>query len=148
MASGRRNAGRLLVLLGLALLVYSAFQGQLRVGLLLIIPFVYATGLVPMLGFLLMMVGGFLWFTAGFERAAGGQAWDPIDLGPPPAQGPGWNARRPYEGERRTKAKHGGFVLLGPIPIVWGSDKRMLPWLLLVGVGLFALMLALPYLLR
>ena len=130
MPSGRRVAGLLLVLLGVALLAWSALRGDLRVGLFLVVPFVYGTGLLPFVGFVLVLVGAFLALTAGFERIA---------------PEPGTRFEAP-QAERRTR--HGGFVLVGPLPIVWGNDRRLLPWLVLLGVALVVLMLALPMLLR
>lgn len=149
MTSRRRQAGLLLVVLGLALLVWSALQGDLRVGLFLVVPYVVGTGLLPFLGFVLLVAGAFLALAAGFPRAAGDAAWEPADAAPPP---PGRDARRdawegPGGARAGRRAKHGGFVLLGPIPIVWGNDRRMLPWLVLLGIGLVVLMLVLPMLL-
>ena len=141
MVQGRRAAGLLLVLLGVALVAWSALQGNVRVGLFLVIPFVYGTGILPFLGFVLLAVGGFLWLTAGFERVHAAPGWQPYAPDPPPADR--WDDARP--GERR--AKHGGFVLLGPIPIAWGSGTRLMPWLLVLGIGLFLLLFVLPLLL-
>jgi uncharacterized protein (TIGR00304 family) len=142
MASGRRTAGIVLVALGLGLLAYSAFRGDLRAGLFLIIPYLYGTGILPFLGFALLLVGGFLVLTGGVERVAAGPAWDYV---PPERRG---TDEPSTGGTTRARTKHGGFVMLGPIPIVWGNDKRMLPWLVALGLGLFLLMLFLPMLLR
>lgn len=146
MASGRRQAGILLVLLGLAALVYAAFQGDLRVGLFLIIPYAYGSGILPFLGFVLVMAGAFLWMTSGFQRIHAQEGDYDYRGGPEPPRAHSPDLGGGARSERRVK--HGGFVMLGPIPIVWGNDKRMLPWLILLGLGLFALMLFLPLLLR
>lgn len=140
MASGRRVAGQLLVLLGVGLLVYGAMRGDLRVGLFLVIPYVYGTGLLPFLGFVLLMIGGFLWLTSGFQRI-GTEGYAPAS-----DQRDAWEPRGGGTGERRTK--HGGFVLLGPIPIVWGNDRKVLPWLVAAGVALFVLGLVFTMALR
>jgi len=31
-------------------------------------------------------------------------------------------------------AKGGGIILIGPIPIVWGSDRSVLKWMLIIGI--------------
>lgn len=142
MASGRRNAGLVLVLLAVGLLAYAAFQGDLRVGLFLIVPYVYGTGILPFLAFVLLMVGAFLWLTAGFERVRAAPGWEPSSPDPPRAGG--WEDARDDE---RPRTRSGGFVLLGPIPIAWGSGKRLMPWLLVIGIGLFVLFFVLPLLL-
>lgn len=133
MPPARRVLGAALALLGLGLLAFAAVQGDLRVGLFLIVPYLYGTGILPFLGFLLLLAGGVLALTAGVERA--------------PA-GPAWEAAPPATGGARARTRHGGFVMLGPIPLVWGNDRRMLPWLVLLGLGLVLLLLALPTLLR
>lgn len=157
MAMGRRQAGILLVLLGLGTLVWSALQGDLRVGLFLVIPYAYGTGLLPFLGFVLLMVGAFLWMTAGFERVRGWEGQEDAYASRAEPRRPVWDAAPPPRGDlggsgaaprAQRRVKHGGFVMLGPIPIVWGNDKRMLPWLILLGLGLMALMVFLPLLLR
>lgn len=118
-----RALGLASLLAGGLLLAYAAMQGSVRVGLFLIVPFVYGTGLAPFLGMLLVMAGLLMLAASTFTRA----------LPPPGAE---W-----AEGERRVESRSGGVVLLGPIPIVWGSDRRILPWM--VGAGVVLLVLAL-----
>lgn len=107
------------LLAGLALVAYAAVEGSLRVGLFLVVPFVYATGPAATFGLLLLMASAVLWF-AGLIRGVD------VPDAPPPA------------GERRSAS--GGVVLLGPIPIVWGSGK-VLPWMVAAGAALLALAL-------
>jgi uncharacterized protein (TIGR00304 family) len=141
MASGRRSLAIGLVALGLGLLAGSAFRGELRVGLFLVIPYVYGTGLLPFLGFALLLVGGFLLLTTGVEREAASSR----EYAPPQRTEMDPDATAP--GARR-RTRHGGFVMLGPLPIVWGNDRRLLPWLVLLGVALLLLMLLVPMLAR
>lgn len=129
------------MLLALGLLAYSALQGDLRVGLFLVVPYAYGTGLLPFVAFVLLAVGGFLWLTSGVERLSPAPAWESSSADPARAQR--WDDA---EGDG-PRARHGGFVLLGPIPIAWGSGKRLMPWLLAVGIGLFLLFFLLPLLL-
>lgn len=109
-----------------ALLVLAAQRGQLRVGLLLFIPFLVGQGVLAFAGAALLMLALVLWFLGTPMRP----------LAPPGAE---WAERGPAP-ERETR--HGGVVLLGPIPIVWGSG-RALPWMVAAGVLLLALALAL-----
>ena len=117
------------LLAGLALIGLGVARGDVRVGLFLIIPFVYGTGIAPALGMLLLFAAAFLWMVGRVTAYAG----------PPPPE-----AGAPIE--RRSRS--GGVVLLGPIPIVWGSDRRVLPWMVLAGVVLLGLAILLTFLLR
>ena len=115
-----RALGLASLLAGGLLLAYAAMNGDVRVGLFLIVPFVYGTGLAPFLGMLLVMAGLFMLAASTFTGAL-------------PA------------GEGRVESRSGGVVLLGPIPIVWGSDRRILPWMVAAGVALLALALLLTW---
>ena len=124
--NGPRWAALACALAGGALLAYAAANGDVKVGLLLIIPFVYGMGLAPTLGMLLLLTAAGLWFV-GAARDAG------VVM---PA--------RPGEPDARA-TKTGGVVLLGPIPIVWGSDRRVLVWMIVAGAALLVLALLLNW---
>lgn len=136
-----RALGLASLLAGGLLIAYAAMQGNVRVGLFLIVPFVYGTGLAPFLGMLLVMAGLFMLAVSSFTGMV-----------PPRGE---W-----VEGERRVESRSGGVVLLGPIPIVWGhgrsrsedvpehvrrSDRRVLPWTVAAGAALLLLALWLTW---
>lgn len=133
---------------GVACLAIAASQGDVRVGLFLIVPYVYGQGLLPFLGSLLLMAAAFLWFAGSVsDMTRGGQTHGrTYDYIPPDSNG----GAAPYPGERRVerRSKSGGVVLLGPIPIVWGSDRRVLPWMVAAGAGLLVLWLLVNFALR
>ena len=108
---------------GVALLAYAAIEGSLRVGFFLIVPFVYGTGGAAALGMLLLMAAAVL----GFASMARGEP------------GGGTVTRAP-DAPEATTTRHGGVVLLGPIPIVWGN-ARLLPWTIALGAALLVLAL-------
>jgi uncharacterized protein (TIGR00304 family) len=104
---------------GLALLAYSAFEGSLQVTWVLIIPVFSGTGIFAFLGTLLIIVGIILFFlvylkgfTDQYEPARGGQG----NVGQPPT--------RTAQPQGASK-KFGGVVLVGPIPVIFGSDPKL-----------------------
>lgn len=125
-----RVAGLLLVAAGLACLVAAIVQGSIRVGLFLIVPFVYGTGLLAAGGMLLIMVGGMLLLVSLVPRMSDGEALPP------------------GEGRVERHSSSGGVVLLGPVPIVWGSDRRIQRWMLVLGAAMLGLWLLFALLMR
>lgn len=109
---------------------YAAAAGDVRVGLFLIVPFVYGTGITPALGMFLLMAAAVLYFLGTARGSA---------RAPPPLSEGG------MVGEQRATTKHGGIVLVGPIPIVWGSDRRVLRWMIAAGAAMLILALALTW---
>ncbi len=113
------------LLAGLALGAYGIATGDVRVGFFLIVPFVIGTGFIALAAMGLLFAAVVLW-VIGAQR---GPSFE--DAQEPRVPEPG--------GESRTKT--GGVVLIGPIPIVWGSDRRILAWMIAAGVVLLALAL-------
>jgi len=113
---------------GLALLAYSAATGEGQVVLFLIFPVFTGSGLASFAGMLLIMLGLFLGFlsVAGFALPATGAA-------PPPG------AAAPAMPASPAK-KFGGVVLLGPVPIVFGSDRRVTTAMLVLAIVLTILL--------
>ena len=102
-------------------------EGQLELALVLVFPVVYGTGGWALLAILSMAAAGLAWIGVWMRRAglAVAQEAGPAGEAPP--------------AERRSR--HGGVILLGPIPIAWGSDTKAARWALLAGVALLGLLL-------
>lgn len=130
---------------GIASLAVAASQGDVRVGFFLIVPYVYGQGFLPFLGSLLLMAAALLWFAGSVSDATRPGAGRYVFSGP----GAGDSAPWPSD-ERRAerRSRSGGVVLLGPIPIVWGSDRRVLPWMVAAGAALLLLGLLVAFALR
>ncbi len=99
-----------LTLFGLILIAYSVISGRSSFALLLIFPVVYGSDPLLLLGILLIFAGTFLFFyyppyTTDYVEV-------PMEEAPPPQEG-------------EVEKKFGMVVLIGPIPIIVGSDKRM-----------------------
>lgn len=121
-----RSAALASLLGGVALLLYAVATGEARVGIFLIVPYLVGTGAASALGMLLLLVAAVAWALSA-PRAA-----PPVERAPQD-EAPGGRAR----------TRSGGVVLLGPIPIVWGSDRRILPWMVAAGAALLLLALLL-----
>lgn len=125
-----RSLSWALLLAGLASLAYAGLRGDVEVFLVLVVPVVAGTGPWAGLGLLATIAGG------------AGLLWTSVSTGAPPegpTRGPGPGAgREPEASERRseTRTKGGGVILIGPIPIAWGSDRSTLGWLVVGGIAL------------
>lgn len=137
------GTGRILSILalvaGAGLLGYSALQGDLSVHLILVIPVISGSGPAAALGMLLTIGGlfGVLWTGLPLQGPGPGSGGPPGagPHGPTPttAEAPG------HEPTRGSGTRSGGIILLGPIPIAWGSGKDGLRWAVLLGVLLTVL---------
>ena len=109
---------------GVALIALSVADGGASVSLLVIIPIISGSSLVFLLGVVLLIVG---FFSLPFAHTGTGDEATPALPETTPASG--------------TSGGAGGFVLIGPVPIFFGSWKgmaRRTQWtLVLVGTFLF-----------
>ncbi|HXQ78852.1 MAG: DUF131 domain-containing protein [Thermoplasmata archaeon] len=115
--------------LGVALLVTSVLEGQASVSLLVIFPVISGSSLLFLLGVVLLIVG---FLTLPFALS---DAWERVPLAP---------SERPTLSSN-SGSGGGGFVLVGPVPIVFGSWKgisRRARWALaLIGAAFFLVVL-------
>ncbi len=113
--------GLFLIFLGIFLIALSIAMGEGGVGFLFIIPFFYSYGPLGAAGSLLIFLGFFLLFISPF-----------FAIPPPPGVDEPEPPDHPGE-ESEGNVHYGGIVLVGPIPIVFGSDKNHLLYALLGG---------------
>ena len=110
-----------LIVAGVILLFISILTGNTKFGIFIIFPFIYGYGLLSALSFLLIMIGIFLWFI-------------------PPYEAHTMHATEDLKFENVKSEKHfGGVILIGPIPIIFGSDKNMALVSLLTTVSILLL---------
>lgn len=107
---------------GVALLVVAVATGEADVSLVLIFPVFSGSSAAFLIGVLLI----FLSFILGFVMLARGAT----DI-----------AQTQQTAERRTE--FGGVVLIGPIPIAFGSNKKVALIMLVIGVAAALLMVGL-----
>jgi uncharacterized protein (TIGR00304 family) len=124
------------IALAVILIVVALIVGELKAALFLVFPVLYGVGLLAAAGILLLFVGVILLFASAVPSTDRSQEKPVIPTEPTDASQPSV--------ERRTR--FGGVVLVGPIPIVFGSDRRTAFWamvamaLILVALALFILL--------
>jgi uncharacterized protein (TIGR00304 family) len=97
--------GLLLLLLGIVVLFVAVLSGKMAFGIFVIFPFLLGTGILAGLSIIFIFFGIFILFISIF--------FENIEV-----------EKNKYETDER-KSKFGGFVLVGPFPIVFGSDKKI-----------------------
>ncbi len=120
------------IVAGAALIAASLATGEGHAYLFLIFPVFTSTGVLGLLGIVALFAGIAV---AMFSFANRGiPATGAPGTAPPPAQAPpaGPQAAAPAP-------RLGGVVMLGPIPLVFGSDARITKWMIAMGIVLLAL---------
>lgn len=125
----------MLFLGGMCLIAASVVTGEADLSLVVIIPVISGTGGVFLLGMLLIVAG----LVLGFVLVAMGQTeWtDHKELARTGENGL-HHARR-----EKREVRYGGVVLIGPVPIAFGSNMRMAITMLVVGIIIAIVTLAL-----
>jgi uncharacterized protein (TIGR00304 family) len=124
-------------LAGCLFIGYAVATGEAEVSLVIIFPVFSGSGALFLLGIVLIIASFFVGFAL---LAMGPTGRFPEDV-PPPAH------LRPLE-ERRRTTKYGGVVLIGPIPIAFGSDKNLALFMLAIGIVLAGVFLVAFLILR
>ena len=128
-----RLLGVALLIAGVALIAASIATGQGQVYLLLFIPVYVGTSALGMLGILVVFLGVFLaslgsaWRGLPAPTVPASDSVSPDSVAPPATAPP---------------ARYGGVIMLGPIPIVFGSDARIAKWMTVLGLILAGFVIA------
>lgn len=110
------------------MLAYAAYLGEMTFTLVVIIPVVQSSSVWALSGMALIFAAIFLFF---FSMAA--------PMRETPAQS---NASEPQATVPQQPAKKfGGVVFVGPIPIIFGSDKKVAKWMLVVALVIVILLI-------
>ena len=126
----------LMVVAGIALILWAGLRGEAEFYLVLIIPVISGSGGVFAAGVLLLIFGIMLLFFAMSLRSVERYPEQTPQARPP--------AREPRTGEPPTGggARWGGVVFIGPIPITFGSGPRMGRLMVVAAIIMALLMLA------
>jgi uncharacterized protein (TIGR00304 family) len=119
--------------LGVALVAWAILTGAAAVAVVFFVPVVYGSSPVFGAGVLALVAGFFLLFVAFAESAGAtlsGVSQSAVD--PRSGHTPGTEHVEPRSAAH--PASYGGFLLLGPIPIVFGNRPGWLPYLVILAV--------------
>ena len=122
-----------LFIIGAILLGYSALRGEISVGVAVFIPFIVGSGVFASTGFLVLFLAIAL-FSLGFLKDGAITQGDLSEKHQLDTQS---------ERYERPTIKTGGIILIGPLPIVFGSTKKMVVSLLCIAVILIIILLIL-----
>ena len=100
---------------GLLLFIIGIIAGEAKVGFFLIFPFIISSGIYPIIGIFLIIISMLLYvFSVNFGYKEE------------------FNLERSNIADK--KVKYGGFILIGPIPIVIGSNWKITITMIILAV--------------
>lgn len=123
----------LIFVAGVACIAAAVANGEAEVSLLLVFPVISGSSGLFFLGTILMVLS----FFVGFAMLAMGHA----ELGR--LQGDSSQAAESPGAQKETR--YGGVVLIGPVPIAFGSDRSIAVIMLVVGVAVALVVLGLIF---
>jgi uncharacterized protein (TIGR00304 family) len=135
-----RMAGISLIL-SIVLAIFSIVEGfisrQLGVAIFLFFPVIYGTGLYAAMAVLFVFLSFVLFFVYTSSRLI-------ADDSKNSSAAYGSETRPPHAEEKQThhKKQFGGVVFIGPVPIIFGSDRRVTGYMLIVAAIMAALIIA------
>jgi uncharacterized protein (TIGR00304 family) len=115
------------IVAGVSLLAYCVAIGEMQVALVLIVPVIFGSSILGILAIGLIIAGVFVAIADSFLSAEGESSQDRLS-----------NESGLTETPKRKE--FGGVVLIGPIPIVFGSSKGMTLLAAVIAVIILVLM--------
>ncbi len=112
------KSGLVLVFSGFILFIILGMLGLAKVGILIVFPFIISNSAVSIVPFILIFIGFLLMFLSPFSTISQGKEY--YDRGDN-------NCTTDFpENNSHKKEKHfGGIIMIGPVPIIFGNDKKM-----------------------
>ena len=109
----------ILFVIGIIFFVLGYLQGDLQTGIFVIFPFIAGSGIFAFSGFIFIFIA-ILLFTFGFST---GIESDKIRY-----------EKNNTQQIKKTSVKGGGVVLIGPIPIIFGSNWKIAVFLMILAI--------------
>lgn len=110
----------LCLILGIIFFLIGILAGDVEAGFVLIFPFLVGSGHYAVLGFLFMFIAIIL-FMFGFASTTRASIDLPFD-------------EDTYDIKRKKSVKGGGVILIGPIPIVFGTSWKIAVLLMIAAI--------------
>jgi uncharacterized protein (TIGR00304 family) len=126
--------GLALLIAGAVLIALAVRHGDVHVVLILIIPTIYGTSGYLALGALLIFVGFFLLLIGYFESVTVSMAGGDMVGSTSQPLSPGASGQPGENGSAPQKAAYGGFLLIGPFPVVFGNRAGWFPYLVVLAI--------------
>lgn len=117
----------LLILLGFIILIFMGLKGLVHVGLFLFIPFAVSSTPVAIIPFLLIFSGITLYF-----------------ISIPVINRDNWHDEN-YPENNKKESHVGGFIMIGPVPIIFGNDKKLIYISITVAVAIIVIYILLEF---
>jgi len=129
---------------GIALIAIGVYTGEASVGIFLIFPFVMGSGVFSAVG-VLLIIGAALVFIYDLSKSFGaeGGSWEFVGFDDEEAEeeedGPEGKDRGKGRGQgrktaRKGRIKGGGIVFIGPVPVVFGADKKWTEYMMILAI--------------
>ncbi len=113
--------GIFFIILGILIFAISIYQGEGGFALFLIFPVLYSTGVLGLAAIVVIFIGFFLIFISPFHEISRTE----YRTYPKSEEYKTYPVERKTEKEVRMEKHYGGVILVGPIPVIFGSNKNM-----------------------
>ncbi|MEM0139700.1 MAG: DUF131 domain-containing protein [Ferroplasma sp.] len=104
-----KNIGLFLIVAGFILFIVMGIAGIAHIGIFIIFPFIVSDNIISAIPMAMVFIGILFIFMPSF------------DIG----RGEGENTCHEDE-KQKSENKVGGFLMIGPIPIIFGNDKKLI----------------------
>lgn len=113
--------GSICCITGLILLSLSIITGEVTVGIIIIFPIIMGTGVFAITG-ILLFIAGFLLISFGWMTQTVSFHQDHI-----------------VKEKTQKRVQSSGIILIGPLPIIWGSNWKIMVFLIVLAIILLLL---------
>ncbi|WP_290704608.1 DUF131 domain-containing protein [Ferroplasma sp. Type II] len=118
-------------------MIVLAIEGFIEAGLFLFFPFVISSSPLAIIPFMLIFSGIILLFIS-FPSELNKKYDNPDEMY--------HEYHREYEQEDGKKESHvGGFLMIGPIPIIFGNDRRLIYISIAIAISIIAIYLVITF---
>jgi len=114
------KASVLCLILSIVFFAVGVLTGEAEVGIFFIFPFLKGSGIYALLGFIFIFIAVLL-FMFGFGRTTTESEDLPFE-------------ENKYGVQKKTSVKGGGVVLVGPIPIIFGSNWKIAVFMMILAI--------------